>query len=90
MRSSYKSAYPVNGHCPVDLRYFSMTRFSKTCPLFYDTTGSDRASPVIAQYDQDIDDYVLLCFLILFIAFEFLDLSIGMDLGLITEKHKIL
>lgn len=40
MRSSCKSAYPVKGHYPVDLRYFSMTRFSKTCPLFEDTTGS--------------------------------------------------
>ena len=31
-----------------------MTRFSKTSPLFDDTTGSDKASPVIAQNDQDI------------------------------------
>lgn len=44
-RSSRSSSSPVTGSFPFSSMYFSIRRFSKTVPVFFETTGSSGASP---------------------------------------------
>lgn len=44
-RSSGSSSSPVMGSLPFSSMYFSISRFSKTVPVFLETTGSSGASP---------------------------------------------
>lgn len=44
-RSSGSSSSPVMGSFPFSSMYFSISRFSKTVPVFLETTGSSGASP---------------------------------------------
>lgn len=55
-RSSRSSSSPVTGSLPFSSMYFSISRFSKTVPVFLETTGSSGASPETVK--GILDQYV--------------------------------